>query len=97
MRATTSKRKTNCAKAVPTQIRDKAPSSFPSSFPYQKKSRSEPGENVTCQVVSHTFAIENNIRRLPEDINSVHNILARRADGKSNVERHREEEYTRWR
>jgi len=42
-----------------------------------------------------TFAIENDIGRLPEDINSVNDVLARRTDGKGNVERHKKEEYTR--
>jgi hypothetical protein len=63
-----------------------------------KKSSSELGKNAPRTdggIVSHTFAIENNIRRLPEDINSVDNILACRADGKRDVERHREEGYTR--
>jgi len=39
-------------------------------------------------IFPHTFAIENNVRRLPEDIDSVHDILASRADGKSDVEWH---------
>ena len=40
-------------------------------------------------IIYHTFTIENNIRRLSEDVNSVHNILACRTDGKSDVERHK--------
>jgi hypothetical protein len=47
-------------------------------------------------IVPHTFAIENDIRRFPENINSVHNILARCADSESDVEGHKDEGYTRW-
>lgn len=46
--------------------------------------------------IPRTFAIKNDIWRFPEDVDSVHNILARRADGESDVERHKEEEYTGW-
>lgn len=46
--------------------------------------------------VSLTFAVDNDVGRLPEDIDSVDNILTCRADGKSDVERHKGEEYTRW-
>lgn len=35
-----------------------------------------------------TFAIENNVRGFPQDIDSIHDILARRTDGKSDVEGH---------
>ena len=48
----------------------------------------------TGDVISHTFTIKNDIRRFPKDIDSVHNILARRADGKSDVERHEGDEPT---
>jgi len=40
-------------------------------------------------IFPHTFAIENNVRGLSEDIDSVHNVLTSRADGKSDVEWHR--------
>ena len=46
-------------------------------------------------MISHTFAIENDVGGLPEDVNGVHDILARRTDGKSDIEGHGEEEYTR--
>ena len=47
-------------------------------------------------IFPHTFAIKNNVRGLPEDINSIYNILARRTDGKGDVKGHKEAEYTRW-
>lgn len=47
-------------------------------------------------VVPHTFAIENDIRRFSENVNGVHDILARCADSESNVEGHKDEGYTRW-
>ena len=44
--------------------------------------------HVKRRLISRTFAIENNVRRLPENIDSVHDILASRADGESDVEWH---------
>lgn len=79
-------------------MRDNAPSSIPNSLPYRKKSSREFRRECDISngdIVSHTFAIKNNIRRFPEDIDGVNNVLACRADGKSNVERHREDECTR--
>ena len=46
--------------------------------------------------VHHTFAIDNNVRRFPEDIDSVDDILAGRANGESDIERHKEERCTGW-
>ena len=49
-------------------------------------------------IVSHTFTIENDIRRFSEDVNSVYNILARRTDGKGDIEWHKGKEQTgQWR
>lgn len=46
--------------------------------------------------VYHTFAIDNNIRRLPEDVNGMNDILARRTNGIGDVERHKGEGCARW-
>ena len=42
----------------------------------------------SSNIFPHTFAIKNNVGRLPEDVDGVHDILASRADGKSDVEWH---------